>query len=436
MNEKGETLGTTPFFFKIRPASKRNFSYLLEDQKREVPYECQLDWGGSLVPNLIWSPLFPVGTILSTVMMSTAAVSNAMYECKRPIEFKVENISEKIKKKRIAVIPIAVGSHELSERIIGFWKKTFFDKNKKDETFLWNDEVIEEFLYRGIDLYVDTSPHKIKRRFLNQIGHKLNLTHFLYFKVVDKKDHFEIKPILYDAFKITEVEGKYLKTFSLKKNKKTLGSIWSKILRNIDFFPNSITLTYQGRAKEIREVPLDLRQSGEFRTNSHPDAIPKALTLFGVESVHHPQFYDPWDWGGFLSPNFGASSWRSSYLINGSPYNFDFESYLFGYNAYLAGFTPLGQLRVGLGLNLAYISMSDNRGFENSKIGLMTGSFVSYYKFFGDRFYITGGVKNYNVPGSFTNRSEYRLKSWTEVYGGIGYYFPEVKSFARKLFGL
>lgn len=438
VNEKGKELGQTPFFFRVQPGDKRKFTYVIEGKALgHQNYHCKWDWGGSIVPNAIWAAAFPVGTVLSGVFMTADFTSKGLYVCKNSVFLKSIIKQEKKERiKRIIGMPVAIGQSELAEKAVKFWVENIFERNKKDEEFIWNQNVENEFVYRGVDLYANTNPTKIKRRFINQIGHKFEGTHFLHFEVNEEDGFFSFKPVLYDAFTFETLEAKYLKPFKMKKEKKTAKNYWKKILRNIDLFPNAVTLSLHTQPTETREVNLNPAQTGEFATNNHPQAFPKFFTIFGIETVRHPQFFSNWDWGGFLSPNFGTSSWRSSYPINGQTYNFDFQSYLFGYNAALTGFTPLGQLTAGVGINVAYVIMNDSAGLNEAKIGSLFGVFANYKKFFNDRIYFTFGTKSFKPNKSLTGKREYELKSWIESYVGLGYYFPEVKTVARRLLGL
>lgn len=437
-NEKNESLGLTPMFFKIKPHHKRKFSFFEKGLKvGEQSYKCSWDWGGSLIPNLVIAPFFPVGTILSSAFLFTDATSKAAYVCKNSLFISTPNVEAKtISKKRIMALPIAVGRRSLADSIRRKWQTDQFNKLKADEELLWNDEVENEFIYRGVDHYANTEPLKIKRRFINEIGHKFKATHLIHFSIEETDSAFIIQPKLFDIFNFKEEEKEYLKSYTVEKEKRTPANYWKRALRNIDLFPNAITLSYQGKATEKRIVAADPTQNGEFKTSTHPEAFPKLLTLISMESVHHPQFFSSWDWGGFLSPNFGASSWRTSYLIGGSPYNYDFESYHFGYSASLSGFSPIGQINIGAGLLASYFSLSDNKGYQSTKLGLIFKLNMSYHKFFNERFYFTAGQRFYSPSKETTNKNEYLLDSWSEYYVGLGYYFPEVKTLARKLFGL
>ncbi|MFT6069703.1 MAG: hypothetical protein ACJAT2_001516 [Bacteriovoracaceae bacterium] len=437
-NEKNDILGSTPMFFKVRPKGKRSFSFFKNGEKvGQQEYKCALDWGGSIVPNIIWSPLFPIGTILSGVFLFTDSASKAVYVCKNSLFVETEKKPlEKKSKKKIIALPIAVGRGSLADLIRDHWHENQFKTNHIDEEFLWNESIEHEFIYRGIDLYANTEPLKIKRRFINEIGHKFGATHLLHFSIEETKTEFIVTPKLYDIFTFKSEEASFLNKYLIEKEKQTPANFWRRALRNIDFFPNALTLSYSARPKEKRIVVADPTQNGEFDTSTHPEAFPKFLTLFSVESVHHPQFFSSWDWGAFLSPNFGASSFRTSYSINGTAYNYDFESYHMGYTASLTGFTPIGQLNIGIGLLGSYYSLSDNTGYENSKFGLIVKLNLSYHKFFNERFYFTAGQRFYSPSKETTQKNEYQLESWGEYYMGFGYYFPEVKTIARKLFGL
>ena len=117
-------------------------------------------------------------------------------------------------------------------------------------------------------------------------------------------------------------------------------------------------------------------------------------------------------------------------------YNFDYQAYIFGYNASVTGFSPLGQITLGIGYNLAYLILGDSKELNVAKVGSMIGAFGNYSKFFNERVYYTMGFKSYFPATSSTESPEYKLKGWSETYIGLGYYFPEVKTFARKLIGL
>lgn len=437
-NEKGEELGVTPFFFKVNPGDKRKFSFLYKEKFiGDESYRCKWDWGGSVVPNALWAPLYPVGTILSGIFFTADATTRGLYVCKDSVLLKSSLEKKNIEKKIVIIgMPIAIGQSVLAEKAIGFWRENIFEKHKKDEEFLWNQSIEDEFVYRGVDLYADTNPTKIKRRFINQVGHKFNGTHFLHFEVKEEDKYFSFKPVLYDAFTFKQIEAPYLKPFKMKKEVKTSKNYWKRILRNIDLLPNAVTISHHTQPVEKRDVQATSGQSGQFHTNNHPSAFPKLVTMFGVESVRHPQFFSNWDWGGFLSPHFGASSWRSSFPIASETYDFDFQSYYLGYNATLTGFSPLGQITVGIGINASYVILNDSRGLNEAKVAPMIVYLMNYKKFFNDRFYFTFGTKFFDVDNSVTGKLEYTLKNWNEAYVGLGYYFPEVKTFARRLLGL
>ena len=221
--------------------------------------------GGSIVPNALWSPIFPVGSILTGIFMLADRTTKGLYVCKDSVFLKsVMESKERPRKKRIIGMPIAIGRGELAEKAVRYWHDEVFQKKRKDEEFVWNNEVENEFVYRGVDLYADTRPQKIKRRFINEIGHKFKDTHFVHFELNETKDYFEFTPKLYDAFTFKEVKANFLTKFKMKKEKATAKNYWKRLLRNINLFPNAVTLSYHTKPVEVREVSLDPSQTGEF----------------------------------------------------------------------------------------------------------------------------------------------------------------------------
>jgi hypothetical protein len=125
----------------------------------------------------------------------------------------------------------------------------------------------------------------------------------------------------------------------------------------IDLLPNSIIMSATSNVFETREVALQPSETlKEVRTKSHPNKFPKIMTLFLLDTAHHPRFYEVWDNSVFFSPTFGASSWQSNYKVAGIDYEFLFESYYAIYDASFSIFTPIGEFNGFIGAGLMYHS--------------------------------------------------------------------------------
>lgn len=126
-NEKGEELGMTPFFFKIKADRKRVFTFYDEGMEKKTTYRCKMDWGLSLTPDLIVTALNPV---VGGVFILTDFLSGGIYKCHEPLigNFKKSELKSSERKKRILVLPIAVRDKAISDRIITLWKKNNLQK--------------------------------------------------------------------------------------------------------------------------------------------------------------------------------------------------------------------------------------------------------------------------------------------------------------------
>jgi hypothetical protein len=436
-NEQDKFLGTTPFFFKAKPTWKREFTF--KNKKIVVPfkYKCQTDWGGAVAPDTIITALNPA---VGSVFIITDYLSGGLWRCRKPMHPTLDSndFQLSIRKKRILILPVISSDREVSRKIITFFKKKIFKKYNNEEAILIDNEATKEALFeRGLDNYADTHPDNIRREFLNELGEKFNLTHFYYFQTIEKENTIIVKPILFDAFTVHPVKVKYSKSFKLKQKNKSGFNFLKKVISMIDFLPNSIIMGYSYNPTENREVNLDPSQTlVEARTNSHPDAFPRLITLLLLDTAHHPRFYDSWDFSGFLSPRFGASSWKSAYSVSGLDYEFLFSSYFAIYDASASIFTPFGEFNFAFGVGIMHYSAEDNQTFNNSKIASLSHFGVSYTTFIGSRTYIKLSVDTYIAPDKEEEQIKtdyYKLTSWKEIRFGIGYYFPEIKALTRKL---
>lgn len=433
-NEKNKYLGTTPFFLKAKPKWRRKFFF--RNEKLEVPFkhECATDWGRAFIPDTIMTAINPG---LGGVFFVTDYLSGGLWRCSKPMHptLDQEKFQYSEKKKRILLLPVISEDYEVSQKISSFFQNKIFKKlNDEGAIIVNNDETESDLAKRGLDNYASTHPDNIRREFLNELGHKYDLTHFYYLRVIDKGNYLMVKPELYDAFTVHPVQVKYSKPFKMKKSNSFGDSFLRKIISYIDFLPNSIIAGYSYNPTENREVVLKPTETLKAaKTNAHPNAFPRYITLFLLDTAHHPRFYQPWDIAGFLSPKFGASSWKSNYGVANIEYEFFFESYYAFYDAYFSAFTPMGIFSAGVGLGMLGYFAKDNQGLDVGSTMATFHSFVNYSIFLSDRTYFKISFDAYAPKKDKVKTEYYNLKSWSEVKIGVGYYFPEVKALTRKL---
>lgn len=430
-DEKGKTIGTTPFFLEVDTFKSRNYTFKADESESTVRYGCPFDWGGSIVPNLI----FIFAPAVSATFMLTDLLTGGAYVCKKPIKAELGNLKNptklKPRKKRIVILPIATRDKALSDKIIKLWKKKVFEKYRSDEIIIWNDKTESAFFVRGLDHYADTHPDKMRRRFLNEIGLQFDATHFLHITMVKnkKKKQIIVTPELYDAFDLSLKQAKFIKKFRIKDTEYDSYGLLAKIVDSLHILPNSIRGGFTSVSGERRLAD----QTQEYPVKRHPDQLNQLFTFIGLDSVHHPRFYDSWDLGGFLSPSLGASSFKSTQSLNDGSYEVLFESYYIDYNASLRLFTPFGQIAGGIGVGFMGFNFSDNRNLEYTSTTTYLHWMVDYTYFFGDRWFFKLAFDNYAPKKQKVHSDYYDLSSWAEASVRVGYYFPEIKSITRKL---
>ncbi len=429
--EDGKVIGKTPFFLEVDTFKRRTYSFFNNEQSLEVRYGCPFDWGGSIVPNLI----FIFQPAITATFMITDLLTGGAYVCRKPIQADLkDSIGDKKlsqRNKRILVLPLATRDKALSDKIIKSWKKAFFDKHKKDEEVIWSNETESAFFVRGLDHYADTHPEKIRRRFLNEVGLQFNATHFLHFSLEKdkKKKLIRVIPVLYDAFTLEQIESPFLKIFRVKDTEYDSYGLLAKIVDSLHILPNAIRGGFSQVTGEQRYPNKDQSHSVE----RHPDQLNQLLTFIGLDSVHHPRFYDSWDLNGFLTPSIGASSYLSKQGLTDGVYEVLLESYYIDYNASLRIFTPFGQWGIGAGLGLMAFNFSDNRNLEYTSTTQYFHIMADYTFFISDRWFMKLAFDTYAPKKGKIHSDYYDLAGWSETSIRVGYYFPEIKSITRKI---
>ena len=70
-NEKGSIIGVTPFFLEVDTFKSRVYSFYSDEKvKLDVRYGCPFDWGGSIVPNMIFvfQPVISLSFMLTDLL--------------------------------------------------------------------------------------------------------------------------------------------------------------------------------------------------------------------------------------------------------------------------------------------------------------------------------------------------------------------------------
>lgn len=409
--ETGESvaLGTTPFFLEKDKKFHQSFLFKLGEREEEVGSFCSLNWSESVLPNLVPSFFFPIGTIFSGGFLLTDWASGSIYRCKRPIvaDFGDSNASL-IPPKKILVIPPPLKDHLKAKSLA---EKVLEQLGLKKHAISWDksEEVLEYF---GIDQSRGIELSSIPDEHWREIGHRTQADHLLYFK--SGKGQFT--PVLVDMLNHQQTEMTPADYTEDKSFSDYLASTFS-------FFPNALTLS---QMLSISVTNID--DPNNEHTKQHPSRLPFLISLWGMENVSNPRLLTPWDYELNFSPIIAFPAFRfqyDDYWING-------QRFTLAYQAALTLHSPFGAIRLSYALGPAYSSYEDSEG----KTGGQWQAFArqisaSYYAFFTERLYFKISATNYRFS---SEEYQGKAKGLAVAYFTLGYYIPHLKWKLRQLF--
>lgn len=184
--------------------------------------------------------------------------------------------------------------------------------------------------------------HKnFKARVRYEIAHNHKATHLVFFDIKESQDG---KTIIVKTNTTNAYKGGYsakVPELSFKmKNVQSDNAVLSYLVWAIRFIPNSITIGFKG------DPSISAVNSNEFlalEQKDHPESFPKVVTLLGADTVEHPQFYDSWDYGFFLTPGLGAQGFRLEYQsADSNQIRLNTQGYFLDFSGRFSAFSPFG----------------------------------------------------------------------------------------------
>ena len=424
-NDEGVEIGVTPFFYEFPKDSDHELSFNGE----KAHYDCSWNWGGSLVPNNIWLvSMSGVGAAVSVSFDLIDFISGGLFNCDDEFRVKVKVKKSELtaKEKRVLILPPMDKDEVVSDRIAQYIEEKY---PLKKGQYLSLKETKNFLHVNRVNNFSINRPDSLNGKSLRKIGHKFNITHFLYIDVEKNKSDLTLTPVLYDAFNLKK--KKTLKKRKITINRDKGNTVLGYLVDAISLLPNAVTVGYMpnpGVSYGSRSSP---EQGGSsLDSNPHPDAFPKIFSAFGIETVHHSMFFDSWDYDFYLAPSFNTSAWQSSY----SDYSINVQSYNAMFGGYVVGQSPFGQLSMGFSLGLLYLSAEDSLGKSTQRGTLGTKLSIDYKYFMGERWYFTFGAYQFGLDEQTLNYDQYHLTDWQTAFVGLGYYFPEFRSLVRRIF--
>lgn len=403
--------------------------------KSPFKVRCGVRWSQSVVPAGLLMPFFPVGSMVGGAMLMTDIFTAGAYGCEKPLQLKkVPSQSGTLKEKIVLLpFPTPVKNTTLNKKIL----KAYIKLIKKKGAF----EIAkgyEDVLAWGLNSYRTFSSeedyHKnFKPRVRYEIAYNQKASHLVFFKVTESKDkkHLTVETKVTNAYESGYSPSVPNIKFKVR-NEDSGNSLFSYLVRAIRFIPNSLTIGTKGNPSIEYTNPDDVFSLQE---KDHPDSFPKVVTLLGLESVEHPQFYDSWDYGFFLSPGFGAQGFRQEFeQRDNTQVKLNTQAYFFDFSGRVSGFSPFGIFSLSFGPTLSYISQKEDvsgQNFDSTFIGIKVG--FSHQLFLSNRIFTTLSVNNYAMKED--NSALYtgiNLSNLQTVYIGLGFYFPQMANFANR----
>ena len=438
-DEQNKRIYQTPQWIDLPNKRVQQF-YLLKKKGKKFsksPFKvrCSVRWSQSVVPAALMMPFFPVGSIFGGAMLMTDIFTAGAYGCEKPLQLQNLPPQSGTFKKKVVLLPFPapVKNTTLNKKILKAYQKLI--RKKGDFEVSKN---YEDVLAYGLNSYRTFSNEKdyqknFKPRVRYEIAYTHNASHLVFFDVKESKDGkiLTVKTKTTNAYEngfstpIPEIKFKV-------RNKESGNSVFSYLVRAIRFIPNSLTIGFKN------DPTVSATNSNTFlnvQQKDHPDSFPKVATLLGFESVEHPQFYDSWDYGFFLTPGLGAQGFRLEYnLADSTQVRLNTQGYFLDFSGRVSGFSPFGIFSLSIGPTLSMLFQQEDisgQSFSSTYIGVKVG--FSHQLFLSNRIFTNIAVSNYSVqednkdifPGA-------KLSNIQTVYIGLGYYFPQMANFANK----
>src|SRR3989339_125683 len=437
-DEDKKFLGTTPFFYEINKERKQNFTFFENESKQEmkISYKCALNYSESLIPNLLISLLYPVGTTWGAISMAVDYWSGDLFTCAKGIEINIPNNLNngplKLSAKRILILPIESTDEKIASEIVALWKKNFFSIQTTD-SIIPMAKANRSIITNGLSDKRLWAPREINRQDLWPLGHEFSATHLLSFEKKSEGEVTTYTPKLYDFFTLQEVQETYLKPLQIndtpENSLETLEIIKESVLQTIALIPNSISASLSFDRTIL--VADSSNQSVGIEGHRHPMAFPKFLSIWGAENMSHPYLYDSWDYNLQFSPAIALSAWEANldYLT------LQMQSAILGGKASINLHTPFGSLgmAIGMGYGYFYALGSDQEKFIFTEWPALVD--IYYYKFLTSKLFFKFKVSSYGLDrkNPSIEWKGLRLDGWMEAGASLGHYFPTMKSTLRNL---
>jgi hypothetical protein len=415
-----EKIGTSPFLHVVDKSFVQTFTFKSEDDTDTEYYFCGLNWGESVVPNILLAPFFPIGTAISGIFLGVDLATGSLFRCESPVIGNLESNSPKNQARKILALPINTFDSKESDSIINRFSA---DSGIKSD-FISNKDANYRLAYYGISNEHPANLKTISKDHLYSIAKDLNATHVAVFD----KDKNRVSPKLVDIFTMKPVDDDNFKPYEVPDEIKQTPSLLRRFGQAFNFLPNSMTLSYQITDQLAAEKSGYDDDIVNDELDKHPNAAPAVFSMWGFENISNPMHFSPWDFEFKFSPAFG----NKAFQYNSGNYSLTAQRATLTFDSSVTLHTPLGAFMLLAGFGPSYSYGDDNEGNNHNDFNLIVPKVsVEYYAFFKERFFMKLKVETFSIKDNEFENSKVKFNSLSGGSISLGYYIPHMKSLLR-----
>ncbi len=416
VKKDGKPIGKTPLFHRARLSSSPTF--IINGESLSPVEKCGMQWTDPLIDKIpLFKTLVPdVLTNMMTNFTPLSLVKGGKYECTALVRKKFEDLKEKSQCRKFIIVPPPTDRAATSYSISNDWIKENFKGSKRNCDEVIHPKVAKEHL-EFFGLNHTNRYYGIKYMMyglMARIGYKFKATHLVYLY----NDNQTVTPRIYDIHTRLQ-NAKNLETPYLTEAEDSKTNIvWDKLRQAFRLVPNSISLRFKLR----RWLHLQPEESEKlFSRRISKVKLPPTIVMSNIE---YP--LESWGTNFRFSPSLSYKTWDQDYEIK-------YASAMMVMK--LFGHTPIGTFIGRIGAGVAYLDTSKIGGGYESKQGLAVAQWGGeYYKLIGERAFLKFGFRRNDLRENKVKDGAFHLKGISEIYVGLGFYFPEMNTKIRSFF--
>ena len=294
-------------------------------------------------------------------------------------------------------------------------------RDSLDITYLMNIQNTENFHFQNL-----------KNIHIRNLKSNYNITHIIFFD--EDLNHRTLKQsLVYSLSPLKQLKNDPLSfTFEIKEipyEDESPNRI--RLRKYLPHLPNSFFIENANFAS-INEQDKNQYQELSSKDNSK---LPNLISAFGISNVLHPKGYNDntFESDFYIGVSFPALNKTYRYLNTQDNQETDFHLKFYGIlpslNVDLMYFNALGtsSISFGVGPSLYYLQENNSTAFRWISANFIFG--IGHRAFLSDRFYIELQSRAVSMLKPLVNSPEFKTTILTRVMIGLGYYFPEWKSF-------